>query len=205
VAWYRRQREARLHGDCCGELGAAAKKVRLVGHKVFYPSNSNPLDFAVIESTVLDMCRRFTVRGVMYDPYQMAATAGRLSSFGVPMREYPQTVGNLAVVGSGLYDLIKAGGIAIYPDDEIRLAFSRAMAKETARGLQIIKTTALHKIDIVVALRWRRWLLSRLGGTSSLRATGMPCCLPTESARLHGPMTLIRSFALAIFTAAVVI
>jgi phage terminase large subunit-like protein len=104
------------------------------------------------------------VRGVFYDPYQMAAVAQRLQQAGVPMREYPQTVGNLTEIGSGLFELIKARGILAYPDADLRLAISRAIAVETSRGWRIAKEKAAHKIDIVVALAMaahaamrRRW------------------------------------------------
>jgi phage terminase large subunit-like protein len=131
----------------------AANKARLVFHRVFQPSASEPLDFEwAIERTVRECCSHFSVRGVHYDPYQMAAVAQRLQRAGVPMREYPQTVANLTAAGSNLYELIKARSIIVYPDDTLRLAISRAIAVETPRGWRIAKTTAAHKIDVVVAL-----------------------------------------------------
>src|SRR5262249_30279269 len=55
------------------------KKVRLVGHRIFQPSASEPLDFeATIEATLLDLRQRFRVRKVLFDPYQMHAVAQRL-------------------------------------------------------------------------------------------------------------------------------
>jgi len=39
-----------------------------------------------------------------------------------------------------------------YPDPDIRLAISRAVASETPRGWRIAKQTQSHKIDVVVAL-----------------------------------------------------
>jgi hypothetical protein len=89
---------------------------------------------------------------VHFDPYQMAAVAQRLQQAGVPMREYPQTVGNLTEIGSNLFELIKARGIIAYPDHDLRLAISRAVAVETSRGWRIAKEKAAHKIDVVVAL-----------------------------------------------------
>jgi phage terminase large subunit-like protein len=53
------------------------------------------------------------VRGIYYDPYQMASVA---------------------------------------PDDAIKLAMNRAVAKETPRGWKITKEKQSHKIDIVVAM-----------------------------------------------------
>jgi phage terminase large subunit-like protein len=142
-----------------------ANKVRLVFHRIFQPSAKAPLDFeATVERTVRELTTRFAVRGVFYDPYQMAAVAQRLQQAGVRMNEYPQTVSNLTEIGSNLYELIKARGIVAYPDADLRLAVSRSIAVETSRGWRIAKEKAAHKIDVVVALAMaahaamrRRW------------------------------------------------
>jgi phage terminase large subunit-like protein len=132
---------------------AQSKRVRLVAHRIFQPRPNAPLDFeATIEATVRDFAHRFSVRGVHYDPYQMAAVAQRLSASGVPMREYPQSVPNLTAAGNNLYELIKSGGLVVYPDDVLRLAVSRTIALETPRGLRLAKEKTSHKIDVVVAL-----------------------------------------------------
>jgi hypothetical protein len=130
-----------------------AQKVRLVAHRIFQPSAKAPLDFErTIDATLRELMCRFAVRGVFYDPYQMAATAQRLQAAGVPMREFPQTVGNLTEVGTNLFDLIKGRGLVVYPDKDMRLAISRAIAVETGRGWRISKEKQSHKIDVVVAL-----------------------------------------------------
>jgi hypothetical protein len=132
---------------------AASKRVRLVAHRIFQPAAAEPLNFeACVENTVREFCGRFAVRGVYNDPYQMAATAQRLVAAGVPMKEYPQTSANLTAMGSNLYELIKGGGIVVYPDEQIRLAVSRAVAVESPRGWRIAKEKVSHKIDVVVAL-----------------------------------------------------
>ena len=67
-----------------------AQRVVLVAHRIFQPSAKEPLDFdATIARTVRELMKRFAVRGVYYDPYQMAAVAQRLQQAGVPMREFP--------------------------------------------------------------------------------------------------------------------
>jgi hypothetical protein len=132
---------------------AAAKRVQLVAHRIFQRTPEQPLDFeACIETVIKDLRQRFAVRGVYFDPYQMVSVAQRLSSLGIPMREYNQSPANLTVIGNNLYELIKGRGIVVYPDDQIRLAVSRAVAKETPRGWRIAKEKATHKIDCVVAL-----------------------------------------------------
>jgi phage terminase large subunit-like protein len=131
----------------------AAQRVVLVLHRIFQPSAREPLDFeATVERTLRDLVRRFAVRGVFYDPYQMAAVAQRLQAAGVPMREFPQTTGNLTEIGTNLFELIKSHALIAYPDADLRLAISRAIAVETGRGWRIAKEKAAHKIDVVVAL-----------------------------------------------------
>jgi len=130
-----------------------AQRVILVGHRIFQPSKKEPLDFdATIVRTVRDFMKRFGVRGVFYDPFQMAAVAQRLQAAGVPMREFPQTVGNLTEIASNLFELVKSRALVAYPDADMRLAISRAVAVETGRGWRISKEKQAHKIDIVVAL-----------------------------------------------------
>jgi hypothetical protein len=56
-----------------------AQRVRLVTHRVYQPSPKEPLNFeATIERTLLDLRKRFCLCKVLYDPYQMHATAQRL-------------------------------------------------------------------------------------------------------------------------------
>jgi phage terminase large subunit-like protein len=92
------------------------------------------------------------VRGIYYDPYQMASVAQRLATAGLPMREYTQTTDHLTEMGSNLYELVKGANLVLYPDDAIKLAMNRAVAKETPRGWKITKEKQSHKIDIVVAM-----------------------------------------------------
>ena len=130
-----------------------AQRVILVAHRIFQPSAKEPLDFeATIARTVREFMKRFAVRGVFYDPFQMAAVAQRLQAAGVPMREFPQTVGNLTEIASNLFELVKSRALVAYPDADMRLAISRAVAVETGRGWRISKEKQAHKIDIVVAL-----------------------------------------------------
>jgi phage terminase large subunit-like protein len=130
-----------------------SNKVKLVTHKVFQPTAKEPLDFEqTIERSVRELCQRFRVKRCLYDPYQMAAVAQRLTKAGAPMREFPQTVPNLTAIGSALYEMIRGGNLIVYPDDGLQLAISRAIAVETPRGWRITKEKSSHKIDIVISL-----------------------------------------------------
>jgi phage terminase large subunit-like protein len=130
-----------------------AKKVRLVWHRTFQPSPEEPLDFEhTVEATIIDLSRRFRLRQVRFDPYQMQASAQRLTGRGVPTQEFPQTVGNLTEASSNLYELVKGHNLMVYEDAAMRLAVQRSVAIETSRGWRIAKEKASHKIDVVVAL-----------------------------------------------------
>ena len=140
-------------GIVCCTFDQAAKKVRLVWHRTFQPSPEDPLDFEnTIERTLLELKRRFWLREVRYDPYQMQASAQRLTAQGVPMLEFPQSAPNLTEASTNLYEIIKGRNLITYPDDDLRLAISRSVALETTRGWRIAKEKASHKIDVVVAL-----------------------------------------------------
>jgi phage terminase large subunit-like protein len=131
----------------------AAKQVRLIHHRIFQPAPNSPVDFeTMIEDTLLDIKQRYSVREVRYDPWQMAAVSQRLTRRGLKMVEFPQSPGNLTAASQNLYELIKGGGISVYPDDDIRLAVQRSVALEGTRGWRIAKDKSSAKIDIVVAL-----------------------------------------------------
>ena len=129
------------------------KLVRMVAHKVFTPSPGDPIDFeATVEATLLDWRKRFLLRKVWTDPFQMASVSQRLQRAGVKIEEYPQTIPNLTAATSNLFDLIQARQLVLYPNSAMRLAISRAVIVESARGWRLDKLKQQHKIDIVVAL-----------------------------------------------------
>ena len=127
--------------------------VRLIFHRIYQPAPDDPLDFeATIEATVLDLRKRFRVRKVLFDPYQMVASAQRLARQGVKMEEFPQSLPNLTAASQNLFELLQGRTLQLYPNADIRLAMSRAIAIETARGWRIAKEKQNHKIDVVIAL-----------------------------------------------------
>jgi phage terminase large subunit-like protein len=145
-----------------------SRKVKLVWHKIFQPTRTDPLDFeATVEETLFDLRRRFKIKEVCYDPFQMVAVAQRLQRAGLPMVELPQSLPNLTEVSTNLYDLIRGRNLLLYPDNEMRLAMQRTVAVETSRGLRIAKEKVGHKIDVIVALGLAALGAARTGQTAS--------------------------------------
>src|SRR5262249_35591443 len=122
-------------------------------HRVFTPSPNDPIDFeSTVEQTLLDWRQKFYLRKVYFDPFQMVSVSQRLSRSGVKVEEFPQTLPNLTQATSNLFDLISARQLMVYPDAAMRLAVSRAVMHESARGWRLDKMRQSHKIDVVVAL-----------------------------------------------------
>jgi phage terminase large subunit-like protein len=130
-----------------------AKQVRVIGHRIFQPSPDQPLDFELcIEHTLLALKKRFNLRKVFFDPYQMQASAQRLQRESIKIEEFPQSVPNLLESSQNLYELVKGRNLVVYPDEAMRLAVSRAVAVESSRGWRIAKEKQAHRVDVVVAL-----------------------------------------------------
>ena len=126
------------------------------------------MDFELsIEAYLLDLAKRFQIKKVLYDPYQMAGSATRLTKQGLPMEEFPQTFDRLTAMSQQLYDLITGQAFIAYPSEAIRLAISRTVALESSRGWIITKEKASHKIDVVVALAMACFAAVRAQGGSS--------------------------------------
>jgi phage terminase large subunit-like protein len=97
----------------------------------------------------------------------MVSVAQRLMRAGVKIEEYPQTIPNLTAATSNLFDLIRARQLVLYPDAGMRLAVSRAVISESARGYKLNKLKQRHKIDVVVALSMAALAAIRGQGESS--------------------------------------
>jgi phage terminase large subunit-like protein len=129
------------------------QRCRLVFHRVFQPTPEEPLNFEfTIERTLLDLNRRFRIRAVWYDPWQMQSVAQRLARAGIKLVEFPQTPANLTAASQNLFEVIQGQNIVAYHDAGLRMALSRTIAIETPRGWRIGKDKQVHKIDVVVAL-----------------------------------------------------
>jgi Phage Terminase len=144
--------------------------VRLVFHRIFTPTPTDPINFQDdIEAILLDLKRRFSVRKVLFDPYQMVATSQRLARAGVPIEEFPQTLDRLTAASQQLYELVHGRSLVLYPSEAMRLAVSRCVAVESARGWKISKEKQSHKIDVIIALAMACHAAVRDGGQYTYR------------------------------------
>jgi phage terminase large subunit-like protein len=121
--------------------------------RTWQPSKKDPMDLEqTMERYILELAQGYDVAEVRYDPWQLHRSATTLRQAGVKMVEFPQTVSNLTDIGQAVYDTVKHKTLKLYKDGELRKEASFAVAKETSRGMQIVKVKRGHKIDAIVAL-----------------------------------------------------
>jgi phage terminase large subunit-like protein len=134
----------------CGWEG---DRVRVVAHQVFTPATGETLDVkSTAEAAVLSLRSRFALQAVFFDPWQGIALSQALTRAGVRMTEWPQTLPNLSLMAGNLLELIKRRQIACYPADDLRLAISKTVAIESARGWRLGKAKQSDRVDPVIAL-----------------------------------------------------
>ena len=128
-------------------------KIKLGPKRFWQPTADKPMDLEqTMEKYLLELHRGYSLRSVAYDPYQFHRSATTLKKKGLPMTEYPQTVGNLTECGQAIYDLVEYGNIILYECKDLRFEASCSIGKETGRGLRIVKEKSTQKIDQIVAL-----------------------------------------------------
>ena len=128
-------------------------KLKLGPKRFWQPTSSDPMVLEeTMEKYLLELHQGYSLLSVKYDPFQFHRSATTVQKKGLPMQEFPQTGGNLTEIGQNLYDLVEYGNMVLYPCKDLRYEATCAIAKETGRGLRIVKEKSSQKIDQVVAL-----------------------------------------------------
>ena len=128
-------------------------KIKLGPKRFWQPSPDDPMDLEqTMEKYLLQLHQGYTLLSVAYDPFQFHRSATTLTKRGLPMLEYPQTSPTPTAMGQNIYDLVEYGSLTLYPCKHLRYEASCAIARETGRGLRIMKEKSSQKIDQIVAL-----------------------------------------------------
>lgn len=122
-------------------------------HRIWKPSGHPPtVDLSSVEQYLMRLNEQYTVVRCAADPYQAASLIQQTERRGLTIHEHPQTVGNLTVMGNYLWDTIREGRLVVpsVGAEGLRAHVLAASAKETARGIRLIKGTG--KIDAAIGL-----------------------------------------------------
>ena len=130
-----------------------AECVRLVAHRVFTPAPDDPINFEqTVEATLLDWRKRYLVRKVWFDPFQMVSVAQRLTKAHVPIEEYPQSGAEL---DGGTSEPVRLDPGALARALPRRRHAARSLPRDHRREqprLANRQAKQRHQIDVIVAL-----------------------------------------------------
>ena len=127
--------------------------LRLGPFRVWKPISGQEVDLQAVENYLYDLWLLWGVVSLVGDPSQFLHIKQRLESRGVIVKEFLQTTGNLTEAGNALFDVVRQGRLRVYPGaSELRGYVLNARAKETPRGIRLVKDTGSKKIDAAVAL-----------------------------------------------------
>jgi phage terminase large subunit-like protein len=113
----------------------------------------NETDFATIEDDILDLCRRFRVESLAYDPWAATYLAQRLVEQGVPCVEFRATTANFSEPTKELDAAMRAGRIQHDGNGPLAWCIGNVVGHYDARGnVYPRKPRPENKIDAAVAL-----------------------------------------------------
>src|ERR687898_981473 len=113
----------------------------------------NETDFDRIESDILELCRRYRVASVGFDPWQSTQMAQRLRAEGVNMLEFRATTQNFSPAILELDAAMRSGRLRHDGDPVLEWCVGNVVGKPDRRGnLYPAKQRPEQKIDAAVAL-----------------------------------------------------
>ncbi|WP_188262626.1 terminase large subunit [Azospirillum tabaci] len=116
-------------------------------------TDGNITDFGCIEEDILDLCDRFQVEAVAYDPHQATMLVTRLQQKNVPVIEYRPLVLNFSEPMKELDALIRAGRLLHPGDPGMEWMMSNVVARPDKKdNVYPTKEKDEKKIDGPVAL-----------------------------------------------------
>lgn len=121
------------------------------GYLIITPGNET--DFDTIESDILELCQRFRVVSIGFDPWQSTQMAQRLRAEGVTMLEFRTTTQNFSPAILELDAAMRAGRLRHDGNPVLEWCLGNVVGKADRRGnLYPTKQRPEQKIDAAVAL-----------------------------------------------------
>lgn len=124
-----------------------------VGEGLITPTDGNEIDFAVIESDVIDDLARYNTSEIVYDPWKATYLAQRISANGASMVEFRQTMETMSEPMKELEAAIQSGRLHHDGNPVLSWMASNVVAKRDAKdNIYPRKESDDKKIDGIVAL-----------------------------------------------------
>jgi phage terminase large subunit-like protein len=142
-------------GAGCG-IGIAAPRedgAVAVRAEIFPAPSGGRVPLEVLERALHDLCSRYVVREIAYDPEQFMRSAELLTERGLPMIEIPQRPMRLAQATATMWRLVSAGLLRHDGSPELRSQVMLGRTKETVQGWYLVPsapTAALIAVAMAV-------------------------------------------------------
>ena len=106
-----------------------------------------------VEDKLREVCRRWRVRELIFDPYRWARTMQVLQREGLPVVEYPQSPDRMVPAAARFLEATLNGTLTHDGDPRLARHISNVVIREGSRGVRIVKETkwSPRKIDLAVA------------------------------------------------------
>jgi phage terminase large subunit-like protein len=121
-------------------------------YRIWRPYTRQGVNLQAVEDYLLWLQANYYLAQVSCDPYQAQHLMQRLRGR-MAIGEWPQTVQNMTLAGNTLFTLISEGNLVVPPQcADIREHVLNAQARNTDRGIRLVKGVSTRKIDAAIAL-----------------------------------------------------
>jgi phage terminase large subunit-like protein len=153
--------DAAVSSDCCALVGVSrhpqnSKHIAVRLSRVWSPPKGGTIDLeTTMGDTIREWAKQYNIVEVAYDAYQLHNLMTNLTKEEVAWCRPFSQMGERSKADKQLYDLIRDRKLVHSGDDDIREHLKNSAAKlskEEDSKMRIIKKSADHKIDLVVAM-----------------------------------------------------
>ncbi len=139
-----------VDGPIDDELEEGNKRI-VVRSRVWEPRNGR-IDHLVVMEHLREVCTKYDVKSIAYDPRFFEVPAQLLLDEGLPMIEVPQSIERMVPACGHLYDLIVAGTLAHNDDRQLNNHVMAAVRRDSERGWILSKGKSRRHIDGCIAM-----------------------------------------------------
>ena len=109
---------------------------------------------SAVEEVLRAACGRWAVEEVVFDPFRWARTMQALAAEGLPVVEFPQSIGRMAPATAGVYEALTNSRLSHSGNADLERHVLAARVTETERGTKLRKASknSEEKIDAAVCL-----------------------------------------------------
>jgi len=134
-------------------------RLHVVGR--IWDPRAGTIDIADILAHLRDLCDRFDVAAISFDPRLFELPARQLEDEGLPMLEVPQSVDRMGPICANAYELIVSGRLAHDGDALLTDHVRAAQQRPNERGWTLSKSKSRRHIDGAIATCLATWEASQ--------------------------------------------